>query len=409
MNNPSAQFKKVIFKIAIILILLLVSLFPAKYINSVYGYLPFWGLLSLLLLSVLYLVIIRNSIHFKAEDSDAVCQRGEKVNVILKIVNGSFLICPKARANLYVSDFFGGDDYVLPAVFTMRAQSESEFSLAIKMNHVGMYSAGVKTLQIYDMLGIFSTTIPGSREFSVTVLPKTLLSDEIEFKDKMLSESHNARNSTVSDGFDYTGVREYALGDSIKRIHWKLSAHSNNYMTKITETSNKNDLAVVIDLLTSGIEHDVLPGIYDCIVETGVSLIKQAMNRDIEYSMLFVGKNREIARVIPKGRQDYENLVRMLPAFYTDSDADVPDGADILENESRLGNRSANIILCTAKITDHLVHELINIKQQKRNPMLYYIIKPDVNSHEVEDLKAPLQALDDYNIIYHTVIAEAVS
>ncbi|MEN6326296.1 MAG: DUF58 domain-containing protein [Syntrophomonas sp.] len=409
MNNPYAQFKKVIFKIAVILILLLVSLFPAKYINSVYGYLPFLGLLSLLLLSVLYLLIIRNCIRFEAVDSDAVCQRGEKVNVILKIVNGSYLICPKARVNLYVSDFFGGDDYVLPAAFTMSAKGESEFSFEIKMKHIGMYTAGVKTLKIYDLLGIFSITISGSRGFSVTVLPKVLLSDEVEFKDKMLSESHNARNSTVSDGFDYTGVREYALGDSIKRIHWKLSAHSKDYMTKITETSNKNDLAVVLDLLTTDIARDVLPGIYDCLVETGLSLIKQAMSRDVEYSLLFIGKNREIARVIPKGTGDYENLVRMLPVYNSDSDTDIPDGADILENESHFGNRSANIILCTAKITDHLIRELINIKQQQRNPMLYYIIKPDVNSGEIEDLKAPLRAFDDYSIGYNLVTAEASS
>lgn len=408
MKNPSGQVKKLLSKIGVILILLLISLFPAKYINSVYGYLPFFALLALLLLSALYLLIIRSCIHFEAEDADAVCQRGEKVNVVLKIVNGSFLICPKARANLYISNFFGGDDSVLPTTFTMRARGESEFSFEIKMEHIGVYTAGVKTLQIYDLLGIFSLTISGSRGFSVTVLPKTLVSDEIEFKDNMLSESHNAQNSTVSDGFDYTGVREYVPGDSIKRIHWKLSAHCKDYMTKITETSNKNDMAVIVDLLTANFEHDVLPAIYDCLVETGLSLIKQAMNQDIEYSLLFVGKNRELARVIPKGRQDYENLVRMLPV-YTDSDTNIPDGADILENESHLGNRSANVILCTSKITDHLVQELISVKQQQRNPMLFYIMKPDANSREVKDLKASLQVLDDYSIIYHTVTAEAAS
>ena len=408
MKNPSAPVNKFILKIVIIFSLLLVSLFPARYINSVYGYLPFLGLLSLLLLSGLYLLIMRGCIRFEARNADTVCPRGEKVNIILKIVNRSFLICPKARANLYVSDFFGGYDSVLPAPFTMPARGEAEFSLAIQMNHIGIYTAGLKMLQIYDLLGIFSTTITGSREFTVTVMPKTLASEKIEFKDSMLAESHSTQ-STVSDGFDYTGVREYALGDSIKRIHWKLSAHSNNYMTKITETGTRNDLAVVIDLLISGIEPDKLPGIYDCIVETGLSLIKQAMNRDIEYSLLFVGKNRELARVFPKGRPDFENLVRLLPGAETDSPADIPDGASILAQEGHLGNRSANIILCTSQITNHLIQELINIKQQQRNPMLYYIIRPDVNLRALEDLKAPLQVLDDYNVLYHLVKAEAAS
>ncbi len=133
------------------------------------------------------------------------------------------------------------------------------------------------------------------------------------------------------------------------------------------------------------------------------------MNRDIEYSLLFVGKNRELARVFPKGRPDFENLVRLLPGAETDSPADIPDGASILAKEGRLGNRSANIILCTSQITNHLIQELINIKQQQRNPMLYYIIRPDVNLRALEDLKAPLQVLDDYNVLYHLVKAEAAS
>lgn len=406
MNSPSMHNNKFI-KIIAWLIMLLVSLFPVQYINSVYGYLPFLGLLSLLLLSVLSLLIIRASIHFEAKDSDVVCQRGEKVNVILKIVNESFLICPKARVCLYVSDFFGGDDSIFPKTFTMPARGESEFSFEIKMNHIGMYNAGVKNLQIYDILGIFSITMPGRGGVAITVVPRILFADEIEFKDEMLSESHNLQQSTVSDGFDYTGVREYALGDSIKRIHWKLSAHFKDYMTKITEISHKDDLAVVIDLQTTNIPRGLLPGIYDCLVESGLSLIKQAMSRDVEYSLLFVGQNGEIARAVPKGSQDYENLVRRLPVIYDGSDIDIPDGADILKNESQLGNRSANIILCTSQITDHLVQELINIKRNQRNPMLYYIEKSAVNRLESEPLKGQLKMLEAYNILYHIVTAEA--
>ncbi len=409
MNNPSMLINKFIVKTIAWLIVLMASLFPARYINSVYGYLPFLGLLSLLLLSVLSLLLIRAGIHFEAEDSYVVCQRGETVNVTLKIVNGSFLICPQARAYLYVSDFFGGDDSVSPAAFTMPAKGGSDFSFAIKMNHIGMYSAGVKTLQIYDILGIFSITMPGGGGIAITVLPRILPADEIEFKDKMLSESHSLQKSTVSDGFDYTGVREYALGDSIKRIHWKLSAHFKDYMTKITETSHKNDLVVVIDLQTASTPRDMLPGIYDCLVETGLSLIEQAMSRDVEYSLLFAGQNGEIARAVPRGGQDYENLVGRLPVVYDGCGADIPDGADILENESHLGNRSANIILCTSRITDHLVRELINIKQNKRNPMLYYVMKPDANRREMEELKAPLKTLEDYDILYHIVTAESMA
>jgi len=274
------------------------------------------------------------------------------------------------------------------------------------MDHIGVYTAGIKMLQIYDLLGIFSITIRVGKDFQVTVLPKPYKSAEMYFDDKLLTENQNTQKSTVSDGFDYTGVREYALGDSMKRIHWKLSAHSSEYMTKITETSRKSDVTVVIDFVAASQDREILPSIYDCLIETALSYIEQALSKDIEYSLLFVGRDREINRVIPKGEQDYANLVCLLPVIFTNPDPDIPDGAGILEKESHISNRSSNLILCTSRITDQLIQELINIRQQQRNPVLHYIIPPDLNGSEMEDLKAPLRVLDDCSILYHLNPAE---
>jgi uncharacterized protein (DUF58 family) len=101
----------------------------------------------------------------------------------------------------------------------------------------------------------------------VTVLPRLFL-NEVKLEDKLLTESKAFLNSTQNDGYDYTGVREYAFGDSMKRIHWKLSAHSSEYMTKITETCRKSDMTVVIDFAAPKLRRDMVPGIYDCLVET---------------------------------------------------------------------------------------------------------------------------------------------
>jgi len=395
-------------KAGLILIVLALSLIPAKYLNSVYGYLPSLSLTFLFIISALYIITIRGHIRFELAADDAVCRRGERVNIAVKIVNSSILICPKARVNLYVSDYFGGDDSVEPTSFTMYGRSKSEFMLDIKMNHIGIYTAGVKTLVIYGLLGIFSITIKENKNFTVTVLPKADMSEDINLKDRLLTESKNCQKNTQSDGYDYTGVREYALGDSMKRIHWKLSAHSLTYMTKITETSKNSDMTVVIDFIALQLSRDILPDIYDCLIETGLSFVEQAISKDVEYSVLFAGRDWEIVRAIPKGTQDYENLIHMMPLICTDPGLDKTDGFGILEKEMQISNRSSNIILCTSRVTPQLVQELITVKQQQRNPMLYYIIPPDLNRREIEDLTAPLRILDDYNILYQLVSAEPV-
>lgn len=408
MNKPVIRLRNTVTKAAVILIILLITLLPTRYTNTVYGYLPFLGLLVLFFLSFFYLLMIRRQIRFEAEAADTVCRRGENVKVALKIVNGSFLMCPKARAWLYVSDLFGGDDAVSSTSFTMGAKSASTFSFDIEMEHIGVYTAGIKTLRIYDMTGIFSITIPGSHDFTVAVLPKTYSLDEMELEDRLLTESQNGRKGGVSDGFDYSGVREYSLGDSMKRIHWKLSAHSSGYMTKITETSYKSDMTVAIDFMAPPLDQKILLNIYDCLIETGLSCIEQALSKEVDHSLVFVGKNGELIRADAKGEQDHEKLIRLMPVICADPDPNIPDGAEIIKQESRSGNRSNNIILCTAKMTESLLRELITVKQQQRNPMLCYIIPPDLSGGELDRLKEPLQTLEAYGIIYLLITAESL-
>ena len=409
MNKPVVRLRNTVAKTAVIFFILLIALLPAGYTDTVYGYLPFLALLVLLLVTSLYLWVIRRQIRFETEAFDTVCRRGEKVSVALKIINGSFLICPKARAQLYVSDPFGGDDTVSSTTFTMRGRSESVFSFDIEMKHLGVYTAGVKTLRIYDMTGLFSVTLSGDHDFTVAVLPKTYTLDEIELEDRLLTESRNTQKGTVSDGFDYSGVREYSLGDSMKRIHWKLSAHSSGYMTKITETSHKSDMTVAIDLTAPPLGRKLLANIYDCLIETGLSCVEQALAKEVEHSLVFAGRDQEIIRVTAKGGQDHEKLIRLMPFICADPKAGMPDGADIIEQERRSGNRSYNIILCTANITERLIRELITVKQQQRNPMLCCIIPPGPGDGGTAAISALLQPLEAYGIAYHLIEAEGNS
>lgn len=408
MNTLLVQRRNLVLEITLILLLIFASFFPAKYSNSIYGYLPGIGLLSMFLLSAWYLALIRRSIRFETEAFDAVCQRGETVKAAIKIANRSALMCPKIRVDLYVSDFFGGEDTAFSSTFVLYGKSEAEFPLEIKMDHIGVYTAGVKLLRIYDFLGVFSISMKSDNNFAVTVLPKLYQTEDVHLDDRQLTESQNLQKSVISDGFDYTGVREYALGDSMKRIHWKLSSHSSTYMTKITESSRKSDLTVIIDFVTVSLDRQILPNIYDCLIETALSLTKQAASKDVESSLLFVGRDRELVRVAPKGEQDYENLVRMMPVIYSDQDSDILDGAGILEKEKHLNNKSSNLILCTSKVNDQLIQELIAVKQQQRNSELYYIVPFGESGNERYDTGAILEVLDDYDIRYHLISAEIV-
>ncbi len=168
------------------------------------------------------------------------------------------------------------------------------------------------------------------------MLPRLYPADELRLEEKLPTESRNLSKNAVNDGFDYTGVREYALGDPMKRIHWKLSAHSSAYMTRVTESSRKNDLTVVLDLVPAPLNREVLPYVYDSLVETALSLIEQAKSKDIEYSCfssVVTGNRQGHAERRAGLRESDPDAARILHG----PGSVLPDGAEILDKESHLG------------------------------------------------------------------------
>ena len=398
-------------------VLLAISAIPAYYAGGFYGYLPVLTLLVLYGLAALHLLILWKGIYFETEAADLVCVRGERASAAVKIRNDSWLPCIKLSAELYIGGFFPGEGSVDSKTLSLEGKSDAAFVISSKMKHIGVYEAGIRNLRIYDLTGIFCITIRGGRNFQITVLPKVSGGNVVRLDERRLTESQNVQKKAVSEGFDYTGVREYALGDSMKRIHWKLSAHSSDYMTKITESSRKSDLAVILDLVSISGEPKMLPWMYDSLVEAALSLIEQAAAREIEYTLFFAGRDEELHRVCPRGQQDYPDLIRILPPLIgmrSTAAMDRMDGAAILDKEKKLSNRSTNLILCTSHVTDRLIWELISAKKQQRNPELYYILPSGTG----EETNGPLDhrarrkehsnltILEEYGIRYHWIESE---
>lgn len=381
---------------------------PAVFMNHVYGYLPVLFLAFLLLLSAIGLQLIKAGVSVESDFAGCECERGKAVQIGFSIANRSFLLCPKATAHVYISDLFGGDDAVMDTFFTMAARDSTRFSFDMDMPHIGVYQVGLKGIDIYDFLGIFRRKLPVSGNFQVYSKPKVHDMDEVGFSMEAQAESVRNTNQVFSQGSDYTGVRDYALGDPIKQIHWKLSAHTSNYMTKIFDSSRQTDFTVILDFAAGGGgSREEWMDINDCLIETALSLLDAISRQHTEYALLYSGKDGEVRRKIPKGREDDLELIQDFAFIHPGAPLSFPDAGQIIREEGSRSNRSTNLLVCTSHVTDALVQELLQVKRQRRSPMLFYIIPAKKNRREVEDMKAPLRRLEEADIPYRMVSTAA--
>ncbi len=388
-------------------VLLLLLLIPARYSNKVYAYFPFFTVLLLVAASVGLTFYIRKKIRVDSDFEDAECDRHAQVPMGLQIYNDSLLICPRAIAYLYISDLIGGTDSVMKNTFTMAAKSASDFAFDLRMDHIGEYRAGVRSMEIYDLLGLFRFPLGVSKDLNVMVMPADKEDPGVDLSARSLSESTDQRSTAVSDGFDYSGVREYTIGDSMKRIHWKLSAHSPNYMTKITEMSMRNDMVIIIDANGPQTDAETLACLYDGVVETALAFAKDAVRDEAEFYMMYTDKDGGAGTFVPRHRSDIREMIRRMAVITPKRDPDRIDGAGLLRREAMISGGSANVVVCTSCLTDELLTELINVRQGGRNAYLMYILPHEFDRVAREEATRPLNALNDYDITCRVLSADA--
>ena len=377
---------------------------PAVFLNTVYGYLPALLLLLLLIASAVSLLVVSRNLSVETDCADVQCERGESVDIGLKLVNHSILCCPKATAHLYISDLFGKNDSTRTVHFTISGKETVDFSFGMEMTHVGCYSIGLDHVEVWDLLGVFHRKVPVSGRFTATVTPHRRAMDSLQFSEEAAVESSAETKISVIGGTDYTGVRAYALGDPMKQIHWKLSAHTREYVTKLQESNFQQEFSVLLDFAAEkNSDHEQLMDLNDCLIETALSLVSEVTEQDASCSLLYCDKSNTVTKVMPSGQDDDVELIRSFAGITPMPSGEFPDACSLLQEEAQASSRSSNVLLVTSHITTDLVHELIRTKQQRRSPELWFVVPAEWSERELETARRPLKQLDDADIPYFTV------
>lgn len=388
-------------KIVLLIVIFAIASIPAVYINKLYGYLPVIFLAVSIILSLLCLRLVRGRIEVvpDVESEKSVCERGEKVSAGLRVINRSRISTGKTVANVFISDLFGGEDAMNRMQFALAPQEESGFGMNISMPHIGVYRGGIRDVEMWDWFGLRKVRVPAEGSFEVFVRPKIRALEDLWDSEIVYTESMKDTRTVVMGGMDYIGVREYVMGDSMKQIHWKLSAHSQGYMTKLQESSRELDYAVILDFAAEMSEDkEVLMDIQDALIETALSIVASVSQKQSNYSLLYCNRRKEIARQQPRGREDDLALIRDFSVITPEPEADYPDACRILWEEGSAANRSTNVIVVTSRVTDELLQELMRIRRQQRVPELYHIVPAGLNSREVGAILARLRQLDEAGV-----------
>ncbi len=111
----------------------------------------------------------------------------------------------------------------------------------------GVYKSGIEKLVIYDLFKLFrmNKTMKCYEDF--VVLPRKLVIDPIIDTGDGDSETLSQNNFSL-DKNAFASIREYRAEDSIKNVHWTMSAKHDKLMVKQMERSIGGSCVIIPDL-----------------------------------------------------------------------------------------------------------------------------------------------------------------
>lgn len=233
------------YRVIYVFILALSVVFAAAYESK----LTFVLMLTLLIMPVIsfvFLVISRLAIKLEISRTEIFTSKQRRFTVAARIKNRFILPVAPIKLTGAFHDDEGAlvkDKLICASVMPFGC---SEFVFDGFLRYRGEYMLGITEAQIFDFLGIFHFRLKNLPVCYVTVAPRRLiLSENGALCDE---ETDSLRTQfTFFENDTFSSIREYADGDSLRRVHWKLSAKQDKLMVKQSDLNLSSSAALVID------------------------------------------------------------------------------------------------------------------------------------------------------------------
>ncbi|MCL2087338.1 MAG: DUF58 domain-containing protein [Oscillospiraceae bacterium] len=155
----------------------------------------------------------------------------------------------------------------------VRALGNISFDLPFCFRYRGQYRVGADFFELRDLLGLWTLKRQVDKVFDVIVIPRDLN----VLENKEVNEDDTSTASRAMGGFNnsvFSSLREYKSGDTLKQIHWKLSAKQDELISKELEQPLNHSAVVFADFNVGYRDEQTFLSITDAIIETMLSINK---------------------------------------------------------------------------------------------------------------------------------------
>jgi uncharacterized protein (DUF58 family) len=243
------------------------------------------GLSGVWLFAITWVVALQRGLHIERKIHLPWAHVGESVPEEIILKNTSRLPA------LWVEIIDESDSLADPVrlVTDVEARSSRRRHPIHQFKRRGLYNLGPTRLQTGDPFGIYSLTLRDSHSSSILITPPQLALPWLRITPRGRAGDQQLRHQALEREISDAGVREYASGDSLRRIHWRVSAHLDGLVVRQFESARSGDWWIFVDLDASAQRGTGAETTLELLIVLAASLVSRGLKEHHRVGLAFVG------------------------------------------------------------------------------------------------------------------------
>lgn len=340
----------------------------------------FYTVLVLPIVSYIYMLIGYFMLKYEQSLDNDLIFKGDKVTFTVNITNRSFFILPYISIS-FLNDKGGVIQKHKINNISLQPFSKREVSIDYIYKYRGDFKLGVSTIEVQDFLGIFKFTLKNKTPLYITVYPQIIDIDEFYLSSGYLSDNVSSIGGGQEDISTIEEINKYNYGDSLRKIHWKLTAKTNELMIREYEKVGSRSAILILDLQSNNFEVEKNAAIEDKLLETTIAILRYCIYNDAEVKLIYDSKG--INAINYSNSLDFQKAYEALAKVEFNQKTSFKD---IIESEVNCNIGKADIIIATFNINYILYEELNKAILLGCNITLIYIYGNEkIENNKAED------------------------
>jgi uncharacterized protein (DUF58 family) len=210
-----------------------------------------------------------------------------------------------------------------------------EWEVRVSPNERGFHQVGPATLRSADLLGAFPRVLDDDKLEHLVVFPRVYPLSELGMPAERPFGDRRGRNRIFEDPLRISGLREYRVGDTLRRIDWKATARTGELQSRVYEPSATLQLYLMVNIDTmlhawEGYLHDDLERTLSAAASIAVWAAGARYSIGLLANGAFPNADRPI-RLAPSRSRD--QITRVLEALAVVQPLSMGDLASAMERE----------------------------------------------------------------------------